>query len=141
MKNTYLDTDSIMTGGAFIVTINNNNKIETSTQYSKYECPKDITKFCNTIIQEENGYTQIYNKIIMNTLTSAITQRIKNIINTILTKDYPNDNTVRILLFVDGIYGYNNSNTLHETLRFAIAVNSSRTLNNKLYITTENIIN
>lgn len=136
MKNTYLDTDSIIAGGAFIVTINNNNKIETSTQYSKYECPKYITKFCNTIIQEENGNIQTYNKIIMNTLPSSTAQRIKNIINTILTKDYPNDNTVQILLFVDNIYRYR-SNTLNETLRFAIAVSSSSTLNNKLYITTE----
>ncbi|WP_291625587.1 hypothetical protein [Clostridium sp.] len=136
MKNTYLDTDSIMAGGAVIVTINNNNKIETSAQYSKYECPKDITKFCNTIIQEENGAIQIYNKIIMDTLYNNTAQRIKNIINNILTKDYPNDNTVRILLFVDNIYGYKND-TLRETLRFAIAVNSSSTLNNKLYITTE----
>lgn len=137
MKNTYLDTDSIMAGGAVIVTINNNNKIETSTQYSKYECPKDITKFCNTIIQEENGNIQIYNKIIMNTLSSGTSQRIKNIINTILTKDYPNDNRVSILLFVDSIYGYNKSSTLHETLQFAIAVKSNNTLNNTLYITTE----
>lgn len=139
MKNTYLDTDSIMAGGAVIVTINNNNKIETSTQYSKYECPKYITKFCNTIIQEENGNIRIYNKIIMDTLYSSTFQKIKNIINTILTKDYPNDNTVHILLFVDNICGYKN-NALHETLQFAIAVNSSSTLNNKLYITTE-IIN
>lgn len=137
MKNTYLDTDSIMAGGAVIVTINNNNKIETSTQYSKYECPKDITKFCNTIIQEGNGNIQIYNKIIMNTLSSGTSQRIKNIINTILTKDYPNDNRVSILLFVDSIYGYNKSSTLHETLQFAIAVKSNNTLNNTLYITTE----
>lgn len=137
MKNTYLDTDSIMAGGAVIVTINDNNKIETSNQYSKYECPKHITKFCNTIIQEENGNIQTYNKIIMNTLYANTTQRIKNIINTILTKDYPNDNTVCILLFVDSIYGYNRSSNLHETLRFAIAVNSNNTLNDKLYITTE----